>query len=139
MKIVSNTYRFEKVVSGTIELELDENNPTYLKGRAGGSSYVAAIIPQYYAELKSVGKRIVETGKQVLSGFVLISSTREKEGRIMLSAGSINDWRYLAGEIKAVPHGEDILNWFTDDGEKYTHVVCSESDFMDQIKEWRIV
>ena len=138
MKITSENYTFEKKVTGTTEFELDELNPTYLSGRSGGSSYVTAFIPEWYDSYDLVNDEMVKSGRR-LSGFKVISSTSEREGRCFLSAGSMTDWSYLARELKSLPHGEDILNWFIDEGEKYNHKVCTETDFLDTIRKWRIV
>lgn len=139
MKITSETYTFEKKVTGTIEFELDELNPTYLSGRSGGSSYVAVFIPEWYDAHDLVNDTLVNTGDRRLSGFTVISSTDRREGRCHLSAGSMTDWSYLSRELKSLPHGEDILNWFIDEGEKYNHRVCTETDFLNIIRKWRIV
>ena len=138
MKITSSIYKVEKVVTGTKEFELDDNNPTYLNGKSGGSYYVAAFIPQWIDDwdINSGGDQRLSGIKRFL-GFHVISSTREREGRIFLSIGSMNDWSYLDRELRSIPHGEDILNWFTDTGEAYHHQVSDELVFLATIREWR--
>jgi len=138
MKISSQIFKFEKVVTGTKEFELDDQNSTFLKGKSGGSVYVAAFYPEWIDEwVQDSGGEYKISDTKRFSGFLLISSTREREYRSFLSAGSMNDWSYLQRELKQFPHGEDILNWFTDFGEKYNHVVTTEDNFLTVIREWR--
>lgn len=136
MKIISNTYKFEKICTGTLEFELNETDPTFLYGRSGGSSYVAAFYPNWIDEYTLHGDNIVKSDKKILSGFLVISSTYDSERRGFLSVGSLLDWKYICNEIKPFPHGEDILNWFTSSGENYTHEIITKKLFLSTIRKW---
>lgn len=137
MKIVAKSYKIQRVEAGTIEFELDETQPTCLNGRSGGSSYVAAFIPEWGDEwATNENGETVRTGRR-LSGFNVISSTVEREGRMFLSVGFLSDWDTLKRTFVSLPHSEDILNWFTGDGEEYNHIPTSFEEFLTTLQKWR--
>jgi hypothetical protein len=122
MKIISEITKFERTVVGTKEFELDEKNPTYLKGRSGGSDYVAALLPI----------------NNDFRGMTLITSTENREGRLDLYPHHFSDWNLLSAEVKSLPHGEDILNWFVEQGmDRRTCYRVTDMDFKTQIRAWR--
>lgn len=140
MKFTSEITKFEKTVIGTHEFEIDDVNPTYLMGRSGGSSYVCAIIPEYCDKsIKDENDDWVESGDKIFLGFIIISSTKSTEYRLKLQPGELTDFRRMSSEIHTLPHGEDIINYFLNKGEGYNHQITTKKNFLQTIREWRII
>jgi len=131
MKIQVNKYKYVKEVVTTEEFELNEKETTSLKGRSGGDSYVAAIIPNYYI--------ISSSNKRVLNYFTFLSCNREREGRAVLSPQSMSDLNYIESQIKHLPHYEDILNWFKGAGENYACQITDKEYFFNTINQYRVI
>ena len=129
MKIISNKYRYEKVVDKCVEFEIDENNITYLTGLSGGGSYIAAIIPIYLENFDSVNHY----------GFTFFSAVKDREGSVTISNRTLQDYSALESALKAIPHYEDILNLFKAEGEHYNHRIMEKKDFHHQLNEWRVI
>ncbi len=138
MQIKVNKYDYPKTIVGTQIIELDDKKNTYIKGRSGGSDYVACIIPIYYPIIGDVYGEFQQVGEQ-LGAFTFISSTREREGRVNITLSSISDEAWFKSELRSIPHGEDIMDYFLEIGEDYEHNNCTEEYFNDQIKKWRII
>mgnify|MGYP003419313761 CR=1 FL=1 len=138
MKITSEIYKFEKVVNGTVEIEIDDQNPTYISGRAGGDSYVACFIPRWCPKHEKVWDKWVEDGVQLL-GFTVIACNSDREARVQISESHLKSWHEFKQELKPLPHAEDIINFFTGEGEEYNHRVCTEESFREQLAKWRMI
>lgn len=136
MKIEITKYIYPKTIGSTKTIELNDKNNTYIKGRSGGSNYVACIIPIYYPVFDKDYKTIID---QKLGSFTFISSTSEREGRVNITLSSLSDEVWFKSELKNLPHGEDIINYFLKIGEGYEHNICTEEYFNNQIKQWRII
>lgn len=138
MQIEIIKYAYPKTIVGTQTIEIDDKNITYLQGRSGGSNYVACIIPNWHPQIGDVYGDFVQVG-EYLSSFTFISCTEKREARVNISLYNMKDDIWLNSELKHLPHGEDIKNFFTDDGEKYNHRLCTKEFFDEQIKKWRII
>lgn len=130
MKIQVNKYKYIKEIVTSEEFELNEKETTYLKGRSGGDSYVAAIIPNYYISLPN---------ERILNSFTFLSCNKEKEGRAVLSPKLMADLNYIESQIKHLPHYEDILNWFKGIGENYACQITDEKYFFSTINQFRVI
>lgn len=138
MKITSEIYRIEKVVTGTVELEIDDQMPTYIEGKSGGDCFVACFIPRWCPKHKQVGDEWVEDDDVQFLGFLVISRNQYQERSVQINVGNVTVWNDFVRDLKTLPHGEDIVE-FVATGTQHNIRTCTEKSFYDQLRKWRII
>lgn len=136
MKFIAKKYQVQSVEIGQLEIELDEQNPTYLMGRSGGDAYVCAIIP-VLADVYNEDRTAV-IGKQ-LDHFVFISSNKTRESRVKITRHQILDWNRSTSILKHTVHYEDILAFLESNEESIYCERTTKENFYTKLAHWRII
>lgn len=136
MKFRTNTYKLERIITGTKEIELSDTSTKYIMGRSGGDSYVACIIPEVRPTqiLERTGREPITIGG--LIGYYFISRNDSNEGKIFVSIPDLQDWERTKERLKILPHYEDIINYVLN-GEGDEQKICSQEYFESQLKSFR--